>query len=640
MFKKKDKKKKKSKKDSCNLQWDNYYTPISTEYLDNFSYLANNHSDYHSALEGAVGFTPSTPSRRHSDEYKSLNNTLYHTLPDDTSLSRSLTSTPCKPHMTSTPKPDSPEPEFNIPTLDAGEVNRSLQALLLANTPKRRDRSRSPIGRSSEDHPSESTSDQEDQDSHHHRSQHSIDARLFLIHEFKKADAEYTNRVPVTFPGRISVEDPRRGILERHFVNRQIELDEINHQRQLEEERRKEEEEQHRRRVFRDNLRRLRDEMATADAVKELTKQLNTLSLKLDKFSSDEESSQSIDSWLDDLEQYAEETGRDEKYLLRYHLKGQAKEFLKEQDLNARTYEELKELLKQRFALTDTQKSAQKAAMFQMKQQPGETYPSFVSSIISKGRKLGLTDPEKLSIALSGAAPSIKPFLISAQPENITKLLQLPVARSESICSEGKEYVAMAEMVAQMSAIPNQISQQLEKMSTGFGKKVSFQDSPRESRKRYREPRHDSSRDSSSESQSDRHRQGRQNRRSNSNYFKNSCSKCGMSRCLRHQTGKGDCIAYGQICGYCGFRNHFASVCRFKRNNQRQDNFMQPGPMMQNNQFHQNRQMYMPQAQFQPMPQNYGCCNGGQHNFPPQQMQNSGNNANGNQTNSNAMNQQ
>ena len=84
MFKKKDKKKKKSKKDSCNLQWDNFiYTPRSTEYLDNLSYLANNHSDYHSALEGAVGFTPSTPSRRHSDEYKSLNNTLYHTLPDD-----------------------------------------------------------------------------------------------------------------------------------------------------------------------------------------------------------------------------------------------------------------------------------------------------------------------------------------------------------------------------------------------------------------------------------------------------------------------------------------------------------------------------------------------------------------------------
>ena len=70
-----------------------------------------------------------------------------------------------------------------------------------------------------------------------------------------------------------------------------------------------------------------------------------------------------------------------------------------------------------------------------MVQRDDETYLEFVSSVRSKSRFLGLNEASLVAICISGAKPNIKPHLAMQKPNSFENLLNLPVARDESLCA-------------------------------------------------------------------------------------------------------------------------------------------------------------------------------------------------------------
>ena len=155
-------------------------------------------------------------------------------------------------------------------------------------------------------------------------------------------------------------------------------------------------------------------EQATADALANLGNQFAALSIRVDPF----DGSGNIQNFLDDLDRYMKEVGRtsdDEKlHSLIAHLTGDAKLWFR--TLETPTWASLKGGLKERFGLTAQQKHAIKTRVFSAKQQPGETFKSYVGRLQQEARKIALDEKELLSIALGSARPHLCLHLAMAKP--------------------------------------------------------------------------------------------------------------------------------------------------------------------------------------------------------------------------------
>ena len=120
--------------------------------------------------------------------------------------------------------------------------------------------------------------------------------------------------------------------------------------------------------------------------------------------------------------------------MLQTHLKDFAKQWWKLQD-DAKPIAELLTLLKDRFKLSDHARHALKIKVYGMKQKDSESYREFVSSVRAKSRQLGLTELDQVAICLSGARPELRTHLAMQSPKTFKDLLDLPVARDESLCA-------------------------------------------------------------------------------------------------------------------------------------------------------------------------------------------------------------
>ena len=173
---------------------------------------------------------------------------------------------------------------------------------------------------------------------------------------------------------------------------------------------------------------------ATAGAIQVLTKQLHALSVKLEPFKGNE--TENVEDFIKDFTKYVDNTGQtaeeDKKQVLQTHLKDLAKEWWKLQD-DTQDTAVLLNLLKDRFKLTEHAQHARKIKIYGMTQKDDETYLEFVSSVRSKSRSLGLNELDQVAICLAGAKPHIRVHLAMQTPKTFKELLDLPVARDESL---------------------------------------------------------------------------------------------------------------------------------------------------------------------------------------------------------------
>ena len=116
------------------------------------------------------------------------------------------------------------------------------------------------------------------------------------------------------------------------------------------------------------------------------------------------------------------------------------------------TAEELVDALKDNYKLSKRSKFAKKVKIYDMKQEPGERYKTFVNRLRQKARPLDISEKELLGIATSKADRKLRAFLAQADPKSLSELLKLPIVEDPEL-----EPPDVADSVAQI----NEMSQSL-----------------------------------------------------------------------------------------------------------------------------------------------------------------------------------
>ena len=206
-------------------------------------------------------------------------------------------------------------------------------------------------------------------------------------------------------------------------------------------------------------------------AINSIAASLNALTIKLEPFSGEQDSTLRIDEFIDHLEKYLTTTGKisqervvvngeemdnphigeTEKEVLRMHLEGPAKQWFRQLPRDE-SYEGCLESLKARFMMTDQQRHTKKLSIFKMTQLPSETFLTFVSRVIDKSRGLGIEERDIVTICMGGASPTIRPFLLMNQPTTLRDMMALPLARDEGQAARFREheFVGLANIVAEL----------------------------------------------------------------------------------------------------------------------------------------------------------------------------------------------
>ena len=313
----------------------------------------------------------------------------------------------------------------------------------------------------------------------------------------------------------------------------------------------------------------------TAEAIHSLTKQLHALSVKLDPFKGSD--TENVEDFIKDFNKFVNNTGQteeeDKKQVLQTHLKDLAKEWWKLQDDNKPT-DELLTLLKERFKLTEHAQHARKIKIYGLKQKDDETYLEFVSSVRSKSRLLGLTEADQVAICLSGAKPHIRAHLAMQTPKTFKDLLNLPVARDESLCTTAD--TPLVNIVQEIRELKDTVQNNktvhfaVDTPVTDYEDKTDYtkrgrSPSPRTTESRSPLPSR-SNRGTSPAPRYDRQDSGE---RSYAQAVSEPmatyggprrCNKCGSeSYCYRVPAV---CPAYDRFCYNCGRQGHFRALCR------------------------------------------------------------------------------
>ena len=142
--------------------------------------------------------------------------------------------------------------------------------------------------------------------------------------------------------------------------------------------------------------------------------------------------SDNITDWLDDFDLYLSllrVTSNDEKLpLLIAFLTGTAKLWFKTLPATTRlSYADLRQAMITRFARTPFQINTQRSFIYQLRQEPGELFPSFVLRVQKAARGLNIQQSDVLAICLQGADSRIQPHLLMAKPTSIDELLAQPI---------------------------------------------------------------------------------------------------------------------------------------------------------------------------------------------------------------------
>ena len=167
-----------------------------------------------------------------------------------------------------------------------------------------------------------------------------------------------------------------------------------------------------------------------------IQKALNSLTIRpIEPFSGRSTDNYQVEEFIRNLNDYLTATGKaseqEGKEVLRTSLTGPAKSWFRQQDSDS-SFDDLKKNMKERFELTTQQKHVKKMGIFQMTQQPSETFLEYISRVQDKARGIELSKKDLVTIVTQGASPAIRPFLIMEDPDSVEDLMALPLARDES----------------------------------------------------------------------------------------------------------------------------------------------------------------------------------------------------------------
>ena len=328
------------------------------------------------------------------------------------------------------------------------------------------------------------------------------------------------------------------------------------------------------------------DQDPTAEAIHSLTKQLHALSVKLDPYKGTE--SENVEDFIKDFNNYVTNTGQtsdeDKKQVLQTHLKDSAKQWWKLQD-DAKPIAELLALLKENFKLTDHAKHSLKIKVFGMKQKDSESYLEFVSAVRSKSRQLGLTEADQVAICLSGAKPELRTHLAMQTPKTFKDLLDLPVARDETLCAPNSP--SFVNIVQEIRDLKDTVQNNNKKVQFLEVKTDSSNKDYRETARNnnsYARPTPPPSPHRSRESSPAVHTTRANNlERSYAQALSDPvgihgglqrCNKCGSTSYCH--AAPYICPAYNRFCYNCGRQGHFQNLCRAPPAIRPPQNFQRP----------------------------------------------------------------
>ena len=186
-----------------------------------------------------------------------------------------------------------------------------------------------------------------------------------------------------------------------------------------------------------------------------LGKHIKGISMTLDSYKGLNQD-KSIDDFITDLQDYAHDTASCPIQTCKSKLKDEAREFFRElmttepyanhqNDLpfTEAQINDFYDKLRDRFTLSDAQKQAAYIEVFSMKQLSGELFTEFIQRVQKRCRTLNVDKQHVLGICIGGAAPSIRPFIITSAPKDIQSLLTLPISRQESLVAPAPNTLAV-----------------------------------------------------------------------------------------------------------------------------------------------------------------------------------------------------
>ena len=353
-----------------------------------------------------------------------------------------------------------------------------------------------------------------------------------------------------------------------------------------------------------------------AESLDSLASSLNALTIKIDSY----DGTTNPETFVANLKRYIKATGkispthirneRDqlvinpdkdvlEKEVLRMHLKGAAKTWFRELDQN-KTFEQCLTALNDRFKISDHQKHVMKLNVFQAKQAPTESFENYVNRVIDASSGLQMAERDLVTIVTQGAHDSIRNFLVMSQPENITDLMKLPLAKSgpQGSANQAMEFVgatattttAPTDTTEAKVRFSETVTSSKEGRSSDYdevdrprsGAESYRRDSPRpERRSEYTVGRSEFTMNRGRSIDSGRP-QGRRDygqprrqsssldsRRDDSSYQRRLCGKCGYTTCPSLTSARDPCPAKDKYCHLCQKPGHFISVCRTRPGNGR-----------------------------------------------------------------------
>lgn len=289
-----------------------------------------------------------------------------------------------------------------------------------------------------------------------------------------------------------------------------------------------------------------------------LGRQFSALALRLDPF----DGTSNVKDFLQDFDRYVVETGKstpgDKLNCLISHLSGEARLWYRTQ--SDTTFATVKAGLEERFGVTTPQKHAIKTKIYGSKQQPGESFRSFVGRLQQMARNIDMGEPELVPIVLGGARAELRAHLAMARPATIKDILKLPVVADEDLISENPQYESLNLVCQQISQLGRQVAELGRPAYTPSRRGRSQQRRGNQRRQPSRQltpGRSQAPVTSMPQGSGPSAGPASQRRTASRSPSLSRCGKCGSSRCMGNP-----CPANGRVCYKCNKPNHFARACR------------------------------------------------------------------------------
>ena len=239
------------------------------------------------------------------------------------------------------------------------------------------------------------------------------------------------------------------------------------------------------------------------------------------------------------------------------------------EDAKKTDYETVKKLFLERYRLADSLKIAQRAEVFNMRQEVQESVKDYIGRIRHKANQVGLKEEMVFTAILRGLKPSIRALVTMQEPkdsdaiEKMASLIEASQADSDTqpimaVVQELRGMIdgLMVNGAAAVASVQNERSRPSDRQSAD--RRVRFSDSRERSSSRERPPTptryygRQQQRDYRDDGRQQQRHQGHQQR----TQWQRSCDRCGGRHDDKH------CKARGKLCFSCGKIGHFRSQCR------------------------------------------------------------------------------